>query len=422
MKTYSICIIGGGPSGMMAGLSAAKNLNNGKTIAIIEKNNDLGQKLLLTGGGRCNITNEKPIKDQLKLYEEKNFLKPSFYTLTNTDLLEIFENKEVTFKTEDNGRIFPTTDDAHIIKGVLKEYLENFKVNLIVNTTVKSINLKDSKFQIQTNNEEYQCDKLIITTGGIAYPNTGSNGDGYIFAETLTHSISPIKPGLVSLNIDDNHLHKLAGVQLSNVTVSFKDKKKKISKTGDILISHKGLTGPAIIDLSNEIMKKSNYDILNNATDLDEIKISVDLKPKLTENQLKEKITKDMPNHGKTKVKNYMQKLMTNSFIGYFLNQAQVSSNKTMSNLTRKDKNRIVNNLKHFPFIVSGIFKEDAKVTIGGVKIDEINNKTLESKLNEGLYFAGEILEPAGPTGGYNLQLCFSTGYLAGLSASKSLK
>mgnify|MGYP002408748246 FL=1 len=154
MKTYSICIIGGGPSGMMAGLSAAKNLNNGKTIAIIEKNNDLGQKLLLTGGGRCNITNEKPIKDQLKLYEEKNFLKPSFYTLTNTDLLEIFENKEVTFKTEDNGRIFPTTDDAHIIKGVLKEYLENFKVNLIVNTTVKSINLKDSKFQIQTNNEE----------------------------------------------------------------------------------------------------------------------------------------------------------------------------------------------------------------------------------------------------------------------------
>src|SRR5574344_228573 len=168
MKTYSICIIGGGPSGMMAGLSAAKNLNNGKTIAIIEKNNDLGQKLLLTGGGRCNITNEKPIKNQLKLYPEKNFLKPSFFAFDNNDLLKMFESKGVEFKVEDNGRIFPTTDDAHIIKGVLKDYLTNLNVDIISNTTVKSVkhelnNDKKLKFNLKTDNDSIECDKLIIT-------------------------------------------------------------------------------------------------------------------------------------------------------------------------------------------------------------------------------------------------------------------
>lgn len=427
MKSYKICIIGGGPSGMMAGISSAENLEEPEKIAIIDKNNDLGQKLLLTGGGRCNITNEKPIKNQLKLYPEKNFLKPSFFAFDNNDLLKMFESKGVEFKVEDNGRIFPTTDDAHIIKGVLKDYLTNLNVDIISNTTVKSVkhelnNDKKLKFNLKTDNDSIECDKLIITTGGISYPNTGSDGDGYMFAESLSHTITPIKPGLVSLKVEDSYLHKLAGIQLNNVKVSFKDRKKKISTTGDVLISHTGVTGPAIIDLSNDIMRKSDYNLLNNETKLNNMKISIDLKPELNEDQLKERITNDIPSNGTTKIKNYMKYYMSNNFIEYFLNKAQVSSNKTMSSLTRKDKNRIVDNLKHLSFEISDIVSEDAKVTIGGVNIKEIESKTLESNLVEGLYFAGEVLEPAGPTGGYNLQLCFSTGYLAGLSASKSLK
>lgn len=243
-----------------------------------------------------------------------------------------------------------------------------------------------------------------------------------MFAESLSHTITPIKPGLVSLKVEDSYLHKLAGIQLNNVKVSFKDRKKKISTTGDVLISHTGVTGPAIIDLSNDIMRKSDYNLLNNETELNNMKISIDLKPELNEDQLKERITNDIPSNGTTKIKNYMKYYMSNNFIEYFLNKAQVSSNKTMSSLTRKDKNRIVDNLKHLSFEISDIVSEDAKVTIGGVNIKEIESKTLESNLVEGLYFAGEVLEPAGPTGGYNLQLCFSTGYLAGLSASKSLK
>lgn len=167
MKSYKICIIGGGPSGMMAGISSAENLKEPEKIAIIDKNNDLGQKLLLTGGGRCNITNEKPIKNQLKLYPEKNFLKPSFFAFDNNDLLKMFENKGVEFKVEDNGRIFPTTDDAHIIKGVLKDYLTNLNVDIISNTTVKSVkhelnNDKKLKFNLKTDNDSIECDKLII--------------------------------------------------------------------------------------------------------------------------------------------------------------------------------------------------------------------------------------------------------------------
>ena len=217
-------------------------------------------------------------------------------------------------------------------------------------------------------------------------------------------------------------MNGLSGLALEDVIVSFKDGKKKTSVKGDILISHFGLTGPAIMDLSSKLLEKSDYDLLSGAKELYTNKISIDFTPDMSEDDIKSMITKDTPNNGKTTVKNYLKKFLPNSFIDYFLMSLNMSSQLTMANLTKKDKNKITDNIKRFPVEIASLEEELAKVTIGGIKSKEIDSKTLESKLVEGLYFAGEVLEVAGPSGGYNLQIAFATGYLAGEEAAKSLK
>ena len=256
----------------------------------------------------------------------------------------------------------------------------------------------------------------------MTYPNTGSTGDGYKIAQTLSHSITDIKPGLVPFKIDDFLLNGLSGLALEDVVVSFKDGKKKTNVKGNILISHFGLTGPAIMDLSSRLLEKSDYDLLSGTNELYTNKISIDFSPDMSEDDIKSQITKDTPNNGKTTVKNYLKKFLPNSFIDYFLMSLNMSSQLTMANLTKKDKNKITDNIKRFPVEIASLEEELAKVTIGGIKSKEIDSKTLESKLVEGLYFAGEVLEVAGPSGGYNLQIAFATGYLAGEEAAKSLK
>ena len=277
-------------------------------------------------------------------------------------------------------------------------------------------------FEIKTENLSLNASKIIVTTGGKTYPNTGSTGDGYKIAQSLSHSITDIKPGLVPFRIDDFLLNGLSGLALEDVIVSFKDGKKKTSVKGDILISHFGLTGPAIMDLSSKLLEKSDYDLLSGANELYTNKISIDFTPDMSEDDIKSMITKDTPNNGKTTVKNYLKKFLPNSFIDYFLMSLNMSSQLTMANLTKKDKNKITDNIKRFPVEIASLEEELAKVTIGGIKSKEIDSKTLESKLVEGLYFAGEVLEVAGPSGGYNLQIAFATGYLAGEEAAKSLK
>ena len=249
----------------------------------------------------------------------------------------------------------------------------------------------------------------------------------------MNHTITDIKPGLVSFNVDDFLLRSLSGLTLSDVELSFKDKKKKISVRGDALISHFGLTGPAVIDLSNLLIEKSKFTILDdnlNQKDDDEIdslelftnKISIDFTPDMTEEEIKEQITKDTPDNGKISIKNYMKKFLPTNFIDYFLMKINISPSKTMANITKKDKNKIAENLKRHPIEIESLEMDLAKVTIGGVKSKEIDSKTLQSRFVDGLYFAGEVLEMAGPTGGYNLQIAFATGYLAGQEAANSLK
>lgn len=440
MQEYKVAIIGGGPAGMMAAIRAAQVLGP-KTVCIIEKNDSLGKKLLMTGGGRCNIANSTPIHDQLNYYNKnKNFLKHALYTLPQEKLLEIFEEKDLEFHIEDKKRIFPDSEDAQDILDILEEYLEELEVDIHTNCPINANDVEhelnermEPVFLIENDKISLNASKIVVSTGGITYPSTGSTGDGYRIASRMNHTITDIKPGLVSFNVDDFLLRSLSGLTLSDVELSFKDKKKKISVRGDALISHFGLTGPAVIDLSNLLIGKSKFTILDDAlnqksdAEIEELelftnKINIDFTPDLTEEEIKEQITKDTPDNGKISIKNYLKRFLPTNFIDYFLMKINISPSKTMANITKKDKNKIAENLKRHPIEIESLEMDLAKVTIGGVKSKEIDSKTLQSRFVEGLYFAGEVLEMAGPTGGYNLQIAFATGYLAGQEAANSLK
>ena len=399
MKEYDIAVIGGGPAGMMAAIAASKT----SKVILLEKNSSLGSKLLLTGGGRCNITNNKPIKKLLNSFDNKNFLKHSFYTLTNEKLLSFFEENGLCFIEEDDNRVFPQTERSSDILKVLKDNLGDVVISY--NFEVKSI---VDNFII---NDEIKASKIIIATGGITYPQTGCSPDNYFLT---SQPITNIKYGLVPL-ITKKDLSNIAGITLYDVITTY----KKIKVKGNVLISHVGLTGPGIINLSNEISKSLSYNILDDEkVDFAE-KISIDLCPDFNREQLREKFTFDFQNKGKTMIKNYLKIFLTNSFIDFFLDVIDLDGETQLSRIDKKSKNTLIENLKNFTFEITGFNDKLAKVTVGGVDLSNINPKTMESTLIPNLYFAGEILDLHGPTGGYNLKIAFSTGYLAGLSASE---
>lgn len=404
MKEYDIAIIGGGPGGMMAAI-AAKNCN----VVILEKNQQLGRKLLLTGGGRCNITNNKPIKKLLDSFDEKNFLKHAFYTLTNDKLLKLFEDKGLNFIEEDDNRIFPETEKARDVLKVLEEYLEG--TDIIYNFDADEITKTEDKFII---NNQIKASKVIIATGGITYQETGSDGAGLKIFDTKRTSV---KFGLVPL-IANYHFENYAGITLYDISVSYGDK----SYRGDVLITHKGLTGPAILNVSNEISKDLDYDLLKNYNvEFDDIRISLDLMPDINKEELLSKVTKDFQEKGKVLLKNYLKYYLTNRFIPFFLDEAEIDGEVKLANVLKEDKQKLVDSLKCLKLEIIGFNSSLSKITIGGIKSSAIDSKTMESLETKGLYYAGEVLEPVGPTGGYNLKIAFSTGYLAGLSASKTI-
>ena len=403
MEEYEIAVIGGGPAGIMAAIAASKNSSN---VIILEKNPKLGRKLLTTGGGRCNITNAKPIKKLLKFYPQKNFLKHSFYTLTNEYLLSFFENKGLNFIEEDNNRIFPESEKSSDILKILTDYLEDVVISY--NFEVKSIS---DDFVI---NDKIKADKIIIATGGITYPQTGCSIDNYFLT---SQPLTNIKYGLVPL-VTKKDLSSIAGVTLYDVVISY----KKTKVQGNVLISHVGLTGPGIIDLSNDISESISYNLLEN-DDVDvDFEIAIDLCPESSREELQDKFNQDFQTKGKTMIKNYLKLFLTNKFIDFFLDEINLDGETQLSRINKKSKNRLIENLKRFTFNITGFNEKLAKVTIGGIDLDSINPKTMESTVIPDLYFAGEVLDLHGPTGGYNLKIAFSTGYLAGLSASEKKK
>ena len=389
---YDIAIIGGGPAGIMAAIASSADLN----VILLEKNSSLGKKLLLTGGGRCNITNNKPLKKLLSFYDAKNFLKHSFYTFTNENLFSLFD---FDFIEEDDNRMFPESEKSIDVLNGLKKHLENVEIRL--NYEVKSI--KDN-FII---NDEIKARKVIIATGGSTYPQTGCSIENYAL---IDESKTKIKYGLSPL-ITKEDLSSIAGITLKNVECVYKKSKIK----GDVLISHVGLTGPGIINLSNEISKDIDYDI-RDSYDIN-CEIAIDLACNYSHDDLKNKFNNDFQDKGKTKIKNYLKQFLTNNFIEYFLKRTNISPDTQLNRINKKEKNKLINCLKRFTFEITDFNKDLAKITIGGVDLTNINPKTMESKITPNLYFAGEVLDLDGPTGGYNLKIAFSTGYLAGKSA-----
>ena len=384
---------------MMAAIVASKT----SKVILLEKNSSLGCKLLLTGGGRCNITNNKPIKKLLNSFDNKNFLKHSFYTLTNEELLSFFEGNGLNFIEEDDNRVFPQTERSSDVLKVLKDNLDD----VVISYNYEVISIKDN-FII---NDEIKVGRVIMATGGVTYPQTGCSSKNYFLT---SQPITDIKYGLVPL-ITKKDLSDIAGITLYDVVITY----KKIKVKGNVLISHVGLTGPGIINLSNEISKGISYNILEDEKiNLDE-KISIDLCPEFNREQLKEKFTFDFQNKGKTMIKNYLKMFLTNSFIDFFLEEINLDSETQLSRINKKSKNALIENLKNFTFEITAFNDKLAKVTIGGIDLANINPKTMESTSIPNLYFAGEILDLHGPTGGYNLKIAFSTGFLAGLSAGK---
>ena len=367
-------------------------------VILLEKNPSLGRKLLMTGGGRCNITNDKPIKQLLTFFNNKNFLKHSFYTFTNDDLFSLFD---FGFIEEDDNRMFPETERASDILKGLSDKLEDVVISY--NFEVKTIS---EDFVI---NDCIKADRIIIATGGVTYPQTGCSPDNY---SLTSQPITDIKYGLSPL-VTREDLSGIAGVTLNDVVISYKKSKVR----GNVLVSHVGLTGPGIINLSNEISEGISYNLLVGKPDVD-LEIAVDLCPDLSREELLDKFTNDFQAKGKTYIKNYLKQFLTNSFIEYYLNRCGIDGDMQLSRINKKSKNRLIENLKRFTFQITGFNGDLAKVTIGGVDLGNINPKTMESTLIPGLYFAGEVLDLHGPTGGYNLKIAFSTGYLAGLSAA----
>ena len=395
MEEYEIAIVGGGPAGIMAAIAASKNSSS---VILLEKNSSLGRKLLITGGGRCNITNSKPIKKLLNSYSQKNFLKHSFYSFTNEDLLSLFD---LEFITEEDNRVFPKSGKSSDILEGLTNHLKD--VSISYNFEVTSIT---DDFVI---NDKLKAKKIIIATGGITYPQTGCNIKNY---SLTSQPLTDIKYGLTPL-ITEKDLSDIAGVTLYDVVISYKKSKVK----GNVLFSHVGLTGPGIINLSNEISESISYNLLEKDPEID-LEIAIDLCPELTHQDLTDKFNRDFQAKGKTLIKNYLKLFLTNSFIEYFLNESGIDADTQLSRINKKSKNRLIENLKRFTFKICSFNSKLSKVTIGGVDLKHVNPKTMESKLIPNLYFAGETLNLHGPTGGYNLKIAFSTGYLAGLSAS----
>ncbi|MBQ2666820.1 aminoacetone oxidase family FAD-binding enzyme [Methanobrevibacter sp.] len=395
MEKFDIAIIGGGPAGIMAAIAASGT----SRVILLEKNSSLGRKLLMTGGGRCNITNNKPIKQLLTFFNDKNFLKHSFYSFTNEDLFSLFD---FDFIEEDDNRIFPETEKAGDVLEGLIDKLGN--VTIKYNFEVKKIS---EDFII---NDSIKADKIIIATGGATYPQTGCNIENY---SLTSQPLTDIRYGLSPL-VTTKDLSDIAGVTLYDVVVSYK--KSKIR--GNVLFSHVGLTGPAIINLSNEISEGISYNLLEDDPEVD-LEIAIDLCPDYTRENLQEKFTADFQIKGKTMLKNYLKAFLTNSFISFFLDEIGLDGDLQLSRVDKKSKNRLIENLKRFTFEISDFNSSLAKITIGGVDLNYLNPKTLESTLTAGLYFAGEVLNVHGPTGGYNLKIAFSTGYLAGFSAGE---
>ena len=419
-----VVIIGGGPAGMMAAIKAKQE---GNEAIIFEKMESLGKKLLITGKGRCNITSNLEISEFIQnIPGNGKFLYSAFENYNNKDIVNLLEENGLKTKVERGNRIFPETDKAIDVLNVFIKKIKELNIKVIINAKVIEILQNNGKVQgikyLKTN-ETYKeiqenADKVILATGGKSYPVTGSTGDGYIIAEKLGHTIKEIKPSLVPLESYDKNICKsLQGLSLRNVSIEVIDTKnnKIIYKDfGEMLFTHYGISGPVIISSSAHLIRYKNIEeLLKNHN----IKLRIDLKPALSEEKLDLRILRDFEELKNKQIKNSLFKLLPQKLIEPIIEMSNIDKDKKTNEITKEERNRLIKTFKSFEIEMSGFRKiEEAIITAGGINIKEINPKTMESKLINGLYFAGEIIDVDAYTGGFNLQIAYSTGYTAGMN------
>lgn len=418
MKTI---VIGGGPAGILAAYSASKS---GDDVTILEKMNSLGKKLLITGKGRCNITSSFPMEDFISnVPGNGRFLYSSFQKFTNQDIIELLKQEGLEVKEERGHRIFPVTDQAKDVLEALMRCLKKQKVQFQTNRKVKEILVKEGKaigvkcfFQEQE--ETYLADKIILATGGKSYPITGSTGEGYELAKKLGHTITKLRPSLIPLtaNVISLKLCKqMQGLSLRNVGIQIKDTEKSkviYEDFGEMLFTHWGVSGPIILSGSAHLLR---YPKVQELLEKNRIKLFIDLKPALSEEKLEERILRDFNQEKNKEFRNSLNGLLPNKMIEPVIELSKIDKNKKVNSITKEERKNLIKLLKKFEITLQGFRPiEEAIITSGGISTKEINPKTMESKLIQNLYFAGEIIDVDAYTGGFNLQIAYSTGFVAG--------
>lgn len=419
-----VAIIGGGPAGMLAAISSAQN---GNDVTILEKMEMLGKKLLITGKGRCNITSSLPIDEFIKNIPGNGmFMFSSFNNFTNEDILSLLKQEGVETKVERGNRVFPVSDSSKDVQKALIHILKKLNIKVITNAKVERILVKEKvvcgvKAVINGKESEIFADKVILASGGKSYPGTGSTGDGYKLAQEVGHTITKIRASLVPLTVHDGKDLKICksmqGLSLKNVSIKLKDTSKNkviYEDFGEMLFTHFGVSGPTILSSSAHLLRYKNVDeLLKNKT----IILSIDLKPALSEEKLDERILRDFNEEKNRDYKNSLDKLLPKKMIDTIIELSGINPNKKVNEITKKERLGLVHLLKNLEISISGFRPiEEAIVTSGGINVKEINPKTMESKLVKGLYFAGEVIDVDAYTGGFNLQIAYSTGYTAGMS------
>jgi len=405
-SNFDVAVIGAGPAGMMAACMSARN---GLRVVLIEKNKQLGRKLLLTGNGRCNITNaEFNLRELVKNYNNGEFLFHAFSVFGPKETISFFEKLGLKTKVEGNKRVFPISDDAEEVLGILEKYLTDNKVHIIFDSEVVDVSFKGNKInKLLLKSGEIKAKKYILCTGGKSYSSTGSAGFGYKLAEKLGHTIIKPRPALAPIIIKESWVKSLQGISLKDVKmVVFQNKKKQLQEEGEILFTGSGISGPAVLNISGKV---------GNLLEKGEIKICFDLFPLLNQEQLLKGIEDMLKKHANKTAKNILSAFVPERLAEVLLDIAGVDKNKIANNMSKIEKGIIIKTLKNIeltPEDISGF--EQAIVTRGGISLKEIDHKTMKSKIIDNLFFAGEIINVDGKTGGFNLQMCWSSGYIAG--------
>ena len=405
-----ILVVGGGAAGMMAAVTAARR---GKNVLLLEKNEKLGKKLFITGKGRCNLTNSAEVEELFNaVVSNPKFLYSSFYSFTNDQVIGFFEELGVKTKVERGGRVFPESDHSSDVIRALEQEMKRLGVRISLRTEVKEILTADGRAKgvRLSSGRAIAADAVIVATGGISYPSTGSTGDGYRFARECGHKVTDLSPALVPVEVKEWYAKELMGLSLRNIGIRITDGKKKLyEEFGEMLFTHYGVTGPVILSASSIVGKKLKEHPLT---------LHIDLKPALTEEQLDKRVLREFEANHNRQFKNAVDSLFPAKLKPVAIELSGIPEEKKVNEVTKEERLHFVRLIKDFSMTLTGLRGyNEAIITKGGVSVKEIDPGTMESKLVKGLYFAGEVLDLDAVTGGYNLQIAWSTGYLAGANA-----